>query len=173
MRTIPVFGYKVLKKYSNELPFLAETAPPSARTNRRFRVSVGPEEDEILDYAQIIGFGRHVRGAHPRQAASEKVFPFCRHQGDHKETKTSFQTSSAQSDDWRLFLFFPLYSYVKLNSGAVGRVVGIRPEQPLRPKLKLFLDSRKRRVLTERIVDLQDNPLLYIVDSVGDLNFAD
>jgi hypothetical protein len=36
----------------------------------------------------------------------------------------------------------------------------------MRPKLQILYDSQKRKVLTERIVALPDNPLLNIVDSV-------
>jgi hypothetical protein len=36
----------------------------------------------------------------------------------------------------------------------------------MRPKLQIIYDSQRRKVLTERIVVLPDNPLLNIVDSV-------
>ncbi len=172
MRTIPVFGYKVLKNYSDSFPFLAETALQVHERIDGSGYPAGLKEDEILDYAQIIGLvGMYEALIHDRPhrrrfshfAAIKEIIRKQKHRFKRHLLKAMIGA----------FSLFPLYSYVKLNSGAVGRVVGIRPEQPLRPKLKLFLDSRKRSVLTERIVDLQDNPLLYIVDSVGDLDFAD
>jgi len=36
----------------------------------------------------------------------------------------------------------------------------------MRPKLQIVFDSQKRKVLTNRIIALPDNPLLNIVDSV-------
>jgi hypothetical protein len=55
-----------------------------------------------------------------------------------------------------------------LNSNAIGKVIETYPDQPMRPKLKIVYDSQKRKVLTERIVVLPDNPLLNIVDSVSE-----
>jgi hypothetical protein len=41
-------------------------------------------------------------------------------------------------------------------------------DQPMRPKLQIEYDSQGRKVLTERIVSLPENSLLYIVDSVSE-----
>jgi hypothetical protein len=38
----------------------------------------------------------------------------------------------------------------------------------MRPRVQIVLDSQQKRVLTERIINLPDDPLLYIVDSVAD-----
>jgi hypothetical protein len=67
-----------------------------------------------------------------------------------------------------IFTAFPINSYVRLNSDAVGRVVETYPDQPLRPKIQILYDSQKRKVLTEKFVSLPEDPLLHIIDSVGE-----
>jgi hypothetical protein len=67
-----------------------------------------------------------------------------------------------------IFTLFPIHSYVRLNSNAIGKVIETYADQPMRPKLQIICDSQRRKVLTQRIVELPDNPLLYIVDSVSE-----
>jgi hypothetical protein len=66
------------------------------------------------------------------------------------------------------FTVFPLYSYVRLNSDAIGKVIETYPDQPMRPKVRIIYDSQKQKVLINRIVALPDDQLLHIVDSVTD-----
>jgi hypothetical protein len=55
---------------------------------------------------------------------------------------------------------------VRLNSDAIGRVIETYPDQPLRPKIQIIYDSQKRKVLTEKIIALPEDPLLHIIDSI-------
>ena len=64
------------------------------------------------------------------------------------------------------FTVFPLHSCVRLNSGAVGRVIATYPDQPLRPRLKILLNSQGRRMKTDLVLDLAKEPLLNVVDSL-------
>jgi hypothetical protein len=38
----------------------------------------------------------------------------------------------------------------------------------MRPKIQIIYDSQKRKVLTEKIVALPEDPLLHIVDSINE-----
>ena len=66
------------------------------------------------------------------------------------------------------FTVFPLHSYVRLNSDAIGKVIETYPDQPMRPKIRIEYDSQNQKVLTDRIVALPEDSLLHIVDSVTD-----
>jgi hypothetical protein len=55
-----------------------------------------------------------------------------------------------------------------LNSDAIGKVIETYPDQPLRPKIQIIYDSQKRKVLTEKIIALPEDPLLNIVDSMSE-----
>ena len=67
-----------------------------------------------------------------------------------------------------IFTAFPIHSYVRLNSHAIGKVIETYPDQPLRPKIQILYDSQKRKVLTEKFVALPEDPLLHIVDSINE-----
>ena len=71
------------------------------------------------------------------------------------------------------FTVFPLLTCVRLNSKAVGRVIRTHPAKPLRPKIRLLVDPLGRRVISDRIVDLSEEPLLYIEDSVPEPGSGD
>ena len=65
------------------------------------------------------------------------------------------------------FLFhsiFPLGSLVKLNNGEIGRVVATSRLHPTRRTIDVLIDPRGRRLPEPRQIDLQDEPMLYIVD---------
>lgn len=62
---------------------------------------------------------------------------------------------------------YPVGSLVELTSGEVGFVVSVNPEFRLRPKVNIVLDSRKRRLYPQRVVDLAQHQL-----STPDSNYA-
>jgi HD-GYP domain-containing protein (c-di-GMP phosphodiesterase class II) len=59
---------------------------------------------------------------------------------------------------------FPLGSLVKLNNGEVGRVIGTSRLHPTRPLVELLLDPRGKHHEPPRHMNLEDEPMLYIVD---------
>ena len=67
--------------------------------------------------------------------------------------------------DPRFFVsIFPLGSLVKLNNGEIGRVVGTSRLHPTRPTVDILLDPRGRKLSQPRMMNLGDEPMLYIVD---------
>jgi hypothetical protein len=59
---------------------------------------------------------------------------------------------------------FPLGSLVKLNNGEIGRVVATSRLHPTRPTVDILIDPRGRRLPEARHINLEDEPMLYIVD---------
>ena len=59
---------------------------------------------------------------------------------------------------------FPLGSLVKLNDGEIGRVVATSRLHPTRPTVDVLIDPPGRRLPEARLLSLQDEPMLYIVD---------
>ncbi len=49
-----------------------------------------------------------------------------------------------------IFTVFPIHSYVRLNSNAIGKVIETYADQPMRPKLQIVFDSQRRKVLTRK-----------------------
>src|SRR5438552_827225 len=57
---------------------------------------------------------------------------------------------------------FPPRTLVRLNTGEVGRVVGVNRNHPLRPKVEIISDSKGDRLPAPKLVDLSEAPFLYI-----------
>lgn len=66
------------------------------------------------------------------------------------------------------FSMFPPFTYVRLNSKALARVVESDPRHPLRPKVTIVLDADGRRPATPQSLDLRDHPLLSITGPVDE-----
>ena len=59
---------------------------------------------------------------------------------------------------------FPLGSLVKLNNGEIGRVVATSRLHPTRPSVDILVDARSHKLAEPRHLNLEDEPMLYIVD---------
>jgi hypothetical protein len=104
-------------------------------------IHVRPQREEYLHFSAVKEIIKTLKSCYPR-----------------KHLKTLLSHIS----------IFPIFSYVRLNSDAIGKVIETYPDQPMRPRLQVVFDSQGQRVLTERIINLPENPLLYIVDSVSE-----
>ncbi|MEA2627417.1 MAG: hypothetical protein QOD06_3462 [Candidatus Binatota bacterium] len=60
------------------------------------------------------------------------------------------------------FSVFPPFSYVRLNSKALARVVETEPGHPLRPVVTVVVDASGRKPRQPETLRLRDNPLLHI-----------
>jgi HD-GYP domain-containing protein (c-di-GMP phosphodiesterase class II) len=61
---------------------------------------------------------------------------------------------------------YPIGSVVQLNNSAIGRVIEIHPEAPLRPVLELMVDEYSKSVKDKELVDLLANKNLFVVKAV-------
>jgi len=167
LRERPTYSYKILRSFGDQFAYLAECA---AQVYERIDGSGYPrglKGEEIHEYAQIIGLLDMYEALIHSRPQREKLTHFSAVKEIINTCKTRFQRGHLKSL-LSIFTAFPIYSYVRLNSNAIGKVIETYPDQPMRPKLKIVYDSQKRKVLTERIVVLPENPLLNIVDSVPD-----
>ncbi|MGA1826331.1 MAG: HD-GYP domain-containing protein [bacterium] len=60
---------------------------------------------------------------------------------------------------------FPTGSYVRINSKEIGQIIGTSKNHPLRPIIKIIIDSSGIPLKEAKIVNLKSKPLLYIVGS--------
>jgi hypothetical protein len=127
----------------------------------------GLQGDEINEYAQVIGLVDMYEALVHSRPQREKFHHFKAVKEIIKSGKHLFKRKHLKAL-LNIFSIFPLHSYVRLNSDAVCKVVKTYPDQPMRPRIQIVFDSQQKRVLTERIINLPDDPLLYIVDSVVD-----
>jgi HD-GYP domain-containing protein (c-di-GMP phosphodiesterase class II) len=161
------YSYEILKSFGADYAYLAASA---VQANERLDGSgypLGLIGEEIHEYAQIIGLVDLYEALIHSRPQREKFHHFFAVKEIFKSSKHLFQRKYLKAL-LNIFSIFPIYSYVRLNSNAIGRVIETYPDLPMRPKIQIVFDSQQRRVLTKRIVNLPDDPLLYLVDSVSD-----
>ena len=163
----PNLAFKILQVLGPLGAAMAETASQIYERSDGSGYPRGLSGDEIHEFAKILGLLDlyealvHSRPSRERLSFLEAVkYIF-------KSCKTQFERHYIKSL-LRVFTVFPLHSCVELNSGAFGQVIETHPDQPMRPKLKVLMDSQRRKVLVERIIDLPEEPLLNVVRSVSE-----
>lgn len=68
---------------------------------------------------------------------------------------------------------FPVGTYVRLNSGEIGKVLESRPGNPMRPKARIVYDTQKRQLAKTKDVDLMQSPHLYVFRPVSNEDLRD
>ena len=163
----PKLGYDLLKQFEDDYPFLAEGTLQVYEKIDGSGYPKGLIGDEITEYAQIVGLvdvyealihTRPQRQRLPHFFAVKEIIRTGKGKFNRVYLKALLNT----------FSIFPQLSYVRLNSNAIGQVIKTYPDQPMRPKVRVIYDSQKQRILTERVINLPENPLLYITDSISE-----
>jgi len=172
VREAPNHGYDLLRSLGTEYAYLAECCLQVYERIDGSGYPKGLKEDEIHEYAQIIGLVDFYEALTHSRPQREKFLHFEAVKEVIKSGKSAFQRHHLKAL-LRIFSIFPLDSYVKLNSAAIGRVTETYLDQPMRPRLQIIKDSQGSPVLTEQVVNLPEHPLLYIVDSVSEANLGE
>jgi HD-GYP domain-containing protein (c-di-GMP phosphodiesterase class II) len=63
---------------------------------------------------------------------------------------------------------FPVNTYIRLNNKSIGRVLSTNENQPLKPTIEILYDGKGNRIAQGAPIRLEDNPLLYITETVDD-----
>jgi HD-GYP domain-containing protein (c-di-GMP phosphodiesterase class II) len=166
-RQRPNFSSKILRTIGPKYAYLAECA---MQVYERIDGSGYPRSlkaNEMHEYAQIIGLLDMYESLIHSRPQRAKHTPFAAVKEIINTSKNHFQREYLKAL-LSIFTAFPIHSYVKLNSDAIGKVIETYPDQPMRPKIQILYDSQKRKVLTAKIIALPEDPLLHIVDSVSE-----
>jgi HD-GYP domain-containing protein (c-di-GMP phosphodiesterase class II) len=166
-RQRPNFSSKILRTLGPEYAYLAECAVQVYERIDGSGYPRGLKANEMHEYAQIIGLlDMYESLIHSRPQRGKRT-PFAAVKEIINTSKKHFQKEYLKAL-LSIFTAFPIHSYVRLNSDAIGKVIETYPDQPLRPKIRIIYDSQKRKVLIEKIIALPEDPLLHIVDSISE-----
>ncbi|MDY6838534.1 MAG: HD domain-containing phosphohydrolase [Thermodesulfobacteriota bacterium] len=166
VREAPNHGYDLLRSLGKKYAYLAECCLQVYERIDGTGYPKGLKGNEIHEYGQIIGLVNFYEALTHSRPQREKFLHLAAVKEIIKSGKSAFQRHYLKAL-LRTFPIFPLDSYVKLNSNAIGRVTETYLDQPMRPRLQIISDSQGSPVLTEQVVNLPDHPFLYIVDSVS------
>lgn len=165
LRKYPHDSFNILQVLGGKYQYLAECA---LHVNERLDGSGFPQGiqgDQINPYARIIGILELYEAMTHNRPQRQKLSHFEAVKEIIKTKKPAFQRELLKAF-LSTFGIFPLHCLVKLNSGAVGRVIQTYEEQPLRPKVEIIVDAQNRRVKVPRTIDLREQQVLYIADAL-------
>lgn len=163
----PNFGYELLNHLVGQYSFLAECALQEHERIDGSGYPKGLKGDEVHEFARIIGLVDVYEALTHSRPQRGRLLHFDAVKEIIQTNKRAFQRNHLKSL-LNIFSIFPLHSYVKLNSKAIGMVIETHQEHPLRPKLQIIYDSHGKPLFPERILNLPENPLLYIVESISE-----
>ena len=163
----PNFSSKILRTLGDKHAYLAECVVQVYERIDGSGYPRGLKANEMHEYAQLIGLLDMYESLIHSRPQRPKYTPFAAVKEIINTSKKHFQKEYLKAL-LSVFTAFPIHSYVRLNSDAIGKVIETYPDQPMRPKIQIIYDSQRRKVLTEKIVALPDDPLLHIVDSINE-----
>ncbi len=166
VQTHPEVGYKLLTQYSPQHPWLAKIVREEHERENGQGYPHGLHSEEIHDLAKVIGVAdiydalisprpyRHIFS--PHEAVQELL--------DCQE-RLGYPRLVVRALIQQVSLF-PAGCWVKLSSQEIGRVIQGNSRSPLRPVVEVLQDAAGQPLEPTRVVDLNSNPLLYIVASL-------
>jgi HD-GYP domain-containing protein (c-di-GMP phosphodiesterase class II) len=169
LRKYPHDSFDILHGLGDKYHYLAECA---LHVNEKLDGSGFPQGiqgDAINPYARIVGILELYEAMTHNRPQRQKLSHFEAVKEIIKTKKSAYQRELLKAF-LNTFGIFPLHCLVKLNSGAVGRVIQTYEEQPLRPKIEIIVDAQNKRVKVPRTVDLREQQVLYIADALTEEN---
>lgn len=124
----------------------------------------GLKEDEITEYAQIVGLADVYEALTHKRPYRAKFTPIEALDMILKNKKV-FGSKVIKALINRIGVY-PVGTLVALNSKETGVVIMNRPEVPFRPVVSIVYDSYGKEFSEPKEIDLLQNPILYIEDCV-------
>ena len=169
IKSHPIISYRILAGTGEKYQWLAKLALQTHERSDGSGYPKGLKEEEISEVASIIGLTETYiamikrtpyRDPYSQTDAVKFVIEDAKRQFPTKVLKAFFNEIS----------LYPVNTYVKLNSGAIGRVRSTNKRRPLRPRITLLYDSEEKKIPSPRIIDLSEDPLFYIVENIDEKN---
>ncbi len=121
---------------------------------------LGKSGEDIVEYAKIVGLVDiyeamvHSRLYRQRKTVTEVVQEILNAKGkfEHKLIKVLMERIG----------IFPLGCFIRLNNKEIAQVIKLNYGVPLRPVIRIILDSNGKQVPERKIVDLATQPTVYI-----------
>jgi len=158
-----IYGYKILIKDAS-LP--SDIAIVALQHHEQFDGNGYPRKlksDQIDLFSRIVAIADTFEAMTKKRSYRDEFLSYEAMKNILNQSKHKFDPKLL-----RVFLsnmsIYPIGSLVKLNTNAIGVVVGCHQEKPLRPVIKLIIDEFGDRIEDQDIfIDLSTNSDLYIV----------
>ena len=121
----------------------------------------GLQHDAIHPHAKILGLVDTYAGTTGGPTATARLKPHEVIRDLVRSKNESFMPSLIKALLAEISVF-PPGTPVRLNTGEVGRVIGVNRNHPLRPRIEVLADAKGHALTTPRGIDLSETPFLYI-----------
>ena len=154
---------RILAELGGSLASLGEIAVQKQEREDGSGYPRGLKGDEINEFAKVIGLAdtyeamthtRSHRQALVSYRALKEVIDLRNQHFAPKIVKALIDVVS----------IFPLGSLVRLNNGAIGRVVKTSRAHPMRPTLEILMTARGDKPPKSTFLHLEEEPMLYVTD---------
>lgn len=167
----PEISAGILSKFGDKLAWLANLSLQIHERVDGTGYPRGLKEDKIHEFAFIVGLVDMYSAMIKDRPYRDRIEKARAMKGIISSSKGKFPAKVL-----KVFLnqisFFPVGSHVKLNDRSAGRVITTNPEFPLKPIVEVLYDHVGNKLKTPRIVDLSQQPLLYITESIDERELA-
>ncbi|MDO9528570.1 MAG: HD domain-containing phosphohydrolase [Syntrophales bacterium] len=158
-------GRDILFPLRNDHPWLHRVAYEHHERENGQGYPRGLKGDEICEYAKIVGiidvYDAMIHNRPHRKAMMQHMSV-----RELIGSKNLFFSSKIIKVFIKEISIYPVGSYVRLNTKATGVVIDTNEKNPMRPVVELLFDVNGNAVTENNIVKLDENQLIYIVDSV-------
>jgi HD-GYP domain-containing protein (c-di-GMP phosphodiesterase class II) len=161
----PQYGYEILLTLGEDYRWLAEIAFQEHEREGGQGYPQGLKGNSIGESAKIVGVVDIYEAlTHPR-VYRKRFLPYEAVKEIIGSQRGFFHPKIMKVLITQLSVF-PLHSYVRLNSNAIGKVIETNENYPLSPTIQILYDSQGGRIQEKKIIKLAENSLLHIKDSI-------
>ncbi len=160
----PEYGAQMLKQFSDMPPSVIDMALQHHERPDGKGYPMGLKGREISEFSKVVSLADvYVALTHSR--------PERRRLPPHDAIKELLQNArffspTALRSLLSIISIYPVGTWVELNSHDVGKVIRLNTGQALRPVLELVCDHHGQLLEKRNVVDLMENPQLYITNVV-------
>jgi HD-GYP domain-containing protein (c-di-GMP phosphodiesterase class II) len=167
IRRHPELSYQILSRMGRQYRWLAEIALQVHERTDGSGYPRGLSGGEILELASIIGLmDTYLAMIRDRPYRKGLLQP------DAVKYIVMEAKGLFPSKVLKVFLhqisLYPVNTIVRLNNQYIGRVISTVEKQPLRPRIALLYDNLGKKVRERDIIELTENPLLYIKEGLDE-----
>ena len=129
----------------------------------------GLKADQIHEFSRIVGLCDTYEALTHSRPNQKKLLP------NEAITKIIQEKSLFAPKILKKFIetmgIYPIESWVELNNGEIGKVIGINKTSVLRPVVEVILDPQGQRLSETRLIDLSQQTNLYIKKPLNENEF--
>jgi HD-GYP domain-containing protein (c-di-GMP phosphodiesterase class II) len=171
IRDHPKRSYEILAEMGEKYRWLAEVALQAHERADGSGYPYGLKKEQIYEMSFIVGLSDVYVAMITDRPYRDKFVQTDAIKYIIEEGSGQFPTEIRKVFLNQLSLF-PVNTYVRLNNKSIGRVLCTDRNQPLRPTIELVQDSAGHKMLKRELIQLSENPLLYITESLHERDIS-